>query len=106
MYDMRTNMHDDDDYRRDYRHDYRYDYRDDDRYNYRRGRRTGRNYRNYREQDYYEELEMCMEDAKEDARKYEDLAEMAENSQEKNNLMKIAQREKEHYTTLKEMLEK
>ena len=33
------------------------------------------------------------------------LADMAKNSQDKSTLMKISQREKEHYTTLKEMLE-
>lgn len=69
-------------------------------------RRGGRrNYRNYRE-DYYEELENCMMELKEYSRALEDLADMAENPQEKNMLMRIAQREKEHYSNLKEMMEK
>ena len=125
MHDMNTSNREDYDYRDDYRDSYRGgsyrdDYRDDYRdyrnyrnyrddyrdYDRRGGRRNYRNYRNYREQDYYEELEMCMEDAREDSRKYEDLSEMAKNPQEKNNLMKISQREKEHYMTLKEMVEK
>lgn len=82
---------------RDYR-DYR-NYRDYDR----RGGR--RNYRNYRD-DYYEELEMCMDDMKEQARRIEDVADMVTNPQEKNTLIKIAEREKEHHRTIKEMLEK
>lgn len=97
---------------RDYRDDYR-DYRDD--YNYRRGydRRGGRinnrnyrNYRNYREEDYYEELEMAMEDMKEQHRKLEDISEMAHNMQDKNMLMKIAQKEKENYNYLKQIVDK
>ena len=82
---------------RDYR-DYR-NYRDYDR----RGGR--RNYRSYRD-DYYEELEMCMDDMKEQARRIEDIADMVTNPQEKNTLIKIAEREKEHHRTIKEMLEK
>lgn len=82
---------------RDYR-DYR-NYRDYDR----RGGR--RNYRNYRD-DYYEELEECMEDMREDYRKLEDVAEMATDPQHKNTLMKIAEREKEHHRLIKEMIEK
>lgn len=93
-----------DDYRDDYRGDYR-NYRDDYRRDYdRRGGR--RNYRNYREENYYEELENCMHELKEYSRGLEDLADMAENPQEKNMLMRIAQKEKEHYNNLKQMMEK
>ncbi len=99
------------DYRDDYR-DYR-DYRDD--YNYRRGydRRGGRInnrnyriYRNYREEDYYDELEMTMEDMKEQHRKLEDIAEMAHSQQDKNMLIRIAQKEKENYNSLKQLVDK
>ena len=102
MYDMTT----DHDYRDD-RYD-RYDYRDDryDRYDYRRGRRMGRNYRNYREEDFITELEECVEKGMHKYREYEDLAELAEDKNDKNTIMKIAEREKEHYKTLKEMLER
>ena len=105
-YDNR--YYDDEDYRdyRDY-HDYRnyrdYDYRRD--YDRRGGRINNRSYRNYRG-DYYEELEMTMEDMKETGRKLEDIADMSKNMQEKNMLTKVAQKEKEHYMTLKQMLEK
>ena len=102
------------DYRRDYRNDYRdYDYRDYDyRDNYRRdydrrgGKINRRSYRNYREEDYYEELENCMHELKEYSRAIEDIADMAENPQDRNMLLKIAQREKEHYSNLKQMMEK
>ena len=104
MNEMNPNM---EDYRNDYRDDYRgiyrnyrYDYRDD----YRRGRRNNR--RNYREEDYYEELENCMHELKEYSRTLEDLAEMAENPQDRNMIMKIAQKEKEHAMNLKQILEK
>ncbi len=123
MYDMRNNRGDyrydnRGDYRydnredyRDYREDYRGDYREDYRRDYdRRGGRINnrdyRNYRNYREQDYYEELEMTMEDMREQYRKLEDIGEMAHNPQEKNMLMRVAQKEKENYMTLKQMTEK
>lgn len=114
-YDNRNyrNYRDDMDYR-DY--DYRYhddrNYRD---YDYRRDydRRGGkinnrdyRNYRNYRGGDYYEELEMTMEDMREQYRKLEDISEMATNQQDKNMLMKIAQREKENYSYIKQLVEK
>lgn len=105
-----------DNYREDYREDYRYDnrenYRDD--YNNRRDydRRGGkinnrdyRSYRNYREGDFYEEIEMAMEDMKEQYRKLEEVAEMAHNPQDKNLLMKIAQKEKDNYHYLKQMTE-
>ena len=103
-----------DDYRGDYRENYRNDYRDNYRGDYRDSyrkrdydRRGGKiNYRNYREEDYYETLEMCMEDARESYRKYEDLADMAKNSQDRSQLMKMAKREKEHYDAIKEMVEK
>ena len=96
------------DYRDDYRDDYRYDYRDyrDD---YRRrgyDRRGGRiNNRNYRG-DYYEELEMTIDDIKQTARSLEDLSEMAKNMNEKNMITKVAQKEKEHAMTLKQMLDR
>lgn len=114
-YDNRNyrNYRDDIDYR-DY--DYRYhddrNYRD---YDYRRDydRRGGkinnrdyRNYRNYRGGDYYEELEMTMEDMREQYRKLEDISEMATNQQDKNMLMKIAQKEKENYSYIKQLVEK
>ena len=113
------NMHGNMDYRENYRDDYREDYRDDYRnyrdYDYRRDydRRGGkinnrdyRNYRNYRGGDYYEELEMTMEDMREQYRKLEDISEMATNQQDKNMLMKIAQKEKENYSCIKQLVEK
>ena len=125
------NMHGNMGYRENYRDDYREDYRDDmdyrdydyryhdDRnyrdYDYRRDydRRGGkinnrdyRNYRNYRGGDYYEELEMTMEDMREQYRKLEDISEMATNQQDKNMLMKIAQKEKENYSYIKQLVEK
>ena len=99
---------------RDYRDNYRDDYRDyrnyrDYRDDYRirdYDRRGGKmNYRNYRG-DYYEELEMCMEDMREGYRKLEDISEMVSNPQEKSTLMKVAQAEKENYHHLKQMMEK
>ena len=95
------------DYRDDYRDDYR-NYRDDYRtrdYDRRGGRINNRMYRNYRE-DYMEELEMCMEDMREQYRKLEDVAEMAENQQDKNMLMRIAQKSKENYMSLKQIMDK
>ena len=103
------------DYREDYRGDYREDYRNYRDYNNRRDydRRGGkinnrdyRNYRNYRGGDYYEELEMTMEDMREQYRKLEDISEMATNQQDKNMLMKIAQKEKENYSYIKQLVEK
>lgn len=114
-YDNRNyrNYRDDMDYR-DY--DYRYhddrNYRDDYRtrdYDRRGGKinnRDYRNYRNYRGGDYYEELEMTMEDMREQYRKLEDISEMATNQQDKNMLMKIAQKEKENYSYIKQLVEK
>ena len=92
-------------YRDDYRNDYRDDYRTRD-YDRRGGKINRRSYRNYRSQDYYEELEMCMEDMREGYRKLEDIAEMAENPQEKTMLMRVAQKEKENYNSLKQMMDK
>lgn len=107
-YDDRGDMYyRDDDYGyRDYRN-YRDDYRRRG-YDRRGGRinnRDYRNYRNYRE-DYYEDLEMTIEDMKETSRMLEDIAEMASNMNEKNMINKVAQKEKEHSTMLKQMLEK
>lgn len=103
------NIHGNMGYRENYRGDmdYRdYDYRRD--YDRRGGRINNRyrNYRNYREQDYYEELEMTMHEMKETSRKLEDVADMAENQQDKNMLMKIAQKEKENYSYIKQLVEK
>lgn len=103
------NIHGNMGYRESYRDDmdYRdYDYRRD--YDRRGGRINNRyrNYRNYREQDYYEELEMTMHEMKETSRKLEDVADMAENQQDKNMLMKIAQKEKENYSYIKQLVEK
>ena len=103
------NIHGNMGYRENYRNDmdYRdYDYRRD--YDRRGGRINNRyrNYRNYREQDYYEELEMTMYEMKETSRKLEDVADMAENQQDKNMLMKIAQKEKENYSYVKQLVEK
>ena len=105
------NMHGNMGYRENYRDDYREDYRD---YDYRRDydRRGGRinnryrNDRNYRGGDYYEELEMVMDDMKETSRKIEDIADMAGNQQDKNMLMKIAQKEKENHSYIKSLVEK
>lgn len=96
------NMHGD---MRNYRDDYnyRYDYRDYDR---RGGRRNYRNYRNYREEDYYEELEMLTEDMREQYRKLEDVAQMAHNMQDKNVITKVAEKEKENYHYLKQLVDK
>lgn len=103
------NIHGNMGYRENYRNDmdYRdYDYRRD--YDRRGGRINNRyrNYRNYREQDYYEELEMTMHEMKETSRKLEDVADMAENQQDKNMLMKIAQKEKENSQYIKQLVEK
>lgn len=103
-----------DDYREDYRNNYR-NYRDDYRDyrgNYRGDYRDryGRNYRNsrnYREhEEYYTMLSDIVDDGMELARAYEDVCEMVTNTKDKNTLMKIAEREKEHYRTVKEMLER
>lgn len=96
------------DYRGNYRN-YRDDYRDDYRGNYRMSydRRGGRrNYRNYREEDFYDELENSIYELKEYSRTLEDLADMAENPQDRNMIMKIAQKEKEHCMSLKQMMER
>jgi hypothetical protein len=95
------------DYRDDYREDYRM-YRDE----YGRNQRDRRNYRGYRDRRSYrsEEYAMMLEDAVDDtmelARCYEDMSEMATDSADKQKLMKMAEREKEHHRYIKEMLEK
>lgn len=89
-------------YRGNYRDDFREDYRDYDR---RGGKVNNRSYRNYRE-DYHQELQTSVEDMRKQYRKLEDVAEMAENPQEKNMLMRIAQKSKENYMGLKQMMEK
>ena len=92
------------DYREDYRDDYRDGYRTRD-YDRRGGKINRRSYRNYRGGDYMEELEMTMEDMKETHRKLEDIADMA-SQQDKAMLMKIAQKEKENYNYIKQIVEK
>lgn len=89
---------------RSYREDYRN--RDYDRRGGKINNRDYRNYRNYREQDYYEELEMAAEDMREQYRKLEDVSEMAHNMQDKNMIMKIAEKEKENYNYLKQLVNK
>ena len=109
--EMEHGSYRDSDYR-NYRDNYRGNYRDDYRtrdYDRRGGKinnRDYRNYRNYRGGDYYEELEMTMEDMKETSRKLEDIADMASNQQDKNMLMKIAQKEKENHSYIKQLIEK
>lgn len=114
--DYRDDYRDNRDYR-DYRDDYHENYRDEygrnqrDEYGrnqrdrYGRNRRSYRNYRNYRE-DYVTMLEDVAEDGMELARAYEDVSEMASDNGEKQKLMKMAEREKEHYRMTKEMLQK
>lgn len=100
--------------RGDYRDDYREDYRDyrDYRDEYGRNQRNRRNYRGYRDRRSYrsEEYAMMLEDAVDDtmelARCYEDMSEMASDNADKQKLMKMAEREKEHHRYIKEMLEK
>lgn len=112
------------DYRDDYRENYRsnnrdyrdYDYRGDyiDYRNYRDDYRTrdydrrgGRiNNRNYRNHDFHSELEMVSEDMRDIYRNIEDISEMATNPQEKNTLMRVAQKEKENYNFIKQMMDK
>ena len=105
-------MYRDEDYRRNYRDNYRNyrgDYRDYDydtrSQRYARSNRD-RNYRNYREKEEYNTmLAEVVDDGMELARAYEEISEMATNSKDKQTLMKIAEREKEHYRTVKEMME-
>ena len=106
--DYRDDYRDYRDYRDNYRGDYRDDYRDDYRtrdYDRRGGKINRRSYRNYRGGDYMEELEMVMEDMKEQHRKLEDIADMA-NQQDRTMLMKIAQKEKENYNYINQIVEK
>lgn len=86
---------------RDYRDggSYREDYRKRD-YDRRGGKINNRNYRG----DYYEELEMAVEDMREQYRKLEDISEMVTNPQEKNVIMKVAQAEKQNYEHLKQIM--
>ena len=102
--EMEHGSYRDSDYR-NYRDNYRDDYRTRD-YDRRGGKINNRDYRNYRGGDYYEELEMTMEDMREQYRKLEDISEMATNQQDKNMLMKIAQKEKENYSYIKQLAEK
>ena len=110
MHGYRENYRDDyrEDYRDNYRDNYRDYYRDYVRRNYDRrgGKINNRDYKNYRDGGYYEELEMTMEDMREQYRKLEDISEMASNIQDKNMLMKIAQKEKENYNYIKQLMEK
>lgn len=103
MNDMENNRYYDDYY--PMAHDYR-SYRDYDRRGGRINNRDNRMYRNYRGQDYYDEIEMTAENMRENYRAIEDMSEMAPNSQDKNMLMKIAQKEKENYNYLKQLAEK
>lgn len=121
-------------YRPEYREDYRDDYREDYRAggnnrgesyrgeSYRGGSYRGGNNRAYRDEygrnrrayrgsyrsqdEYIMMLEEIVSDNMELARAYEDVSEMATDSNERQKLMKIADREKEHYRYAKEMLEK
>lgn len=86
---------------RDYRENYRDDYRKRD-YDRRGGKINNRNYRG----DYYEELDMVVEDMREGYRKLEDISEMVQNPQEKNVLMRVAQAEKQNYQQLKQVMDK
>ena len=97
--EMEHGSYRDSDYR-NYRDDYRRDY------DKRGGKINNRDYRNYRGGDYYEELEMTMDDMREQYTKLEDISKMATNQQDKNMLMKIAQKEKENYSYIKQLVEK
>lgn len=109
-YDNRDFMYRSYDYRdedyRDYRN-YRDDYRRRD-YDRRGGRINNRDYRNYRNyrDDYHEELEMTAEDMRDTSRRLEDIADMSKNPNEKNTLTRVAQKEKEHYNIIKQMIDK
>jgi len=109
MENMRYYNDRDYDMRDDY-YDYREDYRRRD-YDRRGGKINNRYYRDYRDYrnyrgDYHEELEMTMEDMREQYRKLEDIGEMAQNQQDKNIIMRVAQKEKENYNILKQITEK
>ena len=110
MHDMeRMEDYRDDKFYRNYRDDYSYNYRDDYRNyrnNYRRGNYRDRYGRNYRSQeDYTMMLEDITEDSMELARAFEDVSDMITAPNEKQKFMKMAEREKEHYRTVKEMLQ-
>lgn len=102
MDDYRDNYRDYRDYRDDYRENYRDEYGRNQRDRYGRNRRNNRNYR----EEYITMLEDVVEDGMELARAYEDVSDMASDSAEKQKLMKIAEREKEHYRIAKEILGK
>lgn len=95
-------------YRDNYREDYREDYRD---YDMRGGKvnhrdyRDYRDYRNYRSNGYHEALELVMYEIRENSRRLEDISEMAKES-DKNAIMRIAQKEKESYSQIKQLMEK
>lgn len=96
------------DYRenRERRHYYDdYDFEDRDYRNDYRARRGGRRYRTD-DDDYMEELSECMQKGMCASKDYERLAEMTDNRDDKAKLMKMAQREKEHYKTTREMIDK
>lgn len=92
-----------DDYRRDYRYDYRDEYGRNQRDNYGRNRRNYRNYRNYRD-EYTTMLEEVCEDGMELARAYEDVSEIAQ-GQDRQKLMKLADKQKEIYRWTKDIME-
>lgn len=116
-----NDMYRDEDYRNNYRGDYRDNYRDNYRDDYRsyrdyrdeygRNQRYARsnrerNYRNYRDkEEYHAMLADVIDDGMELARAYEDISEMASNTKDKQTLMKLAEREKEGYRAVKEMME-
>lgn len=91
----------------DLRNERNYDLRNErnERNNY-RSYRNYRNYRNYREQDYYAEIEMAIDDMREQYRRLEDISEMAHNPQDKTMIMKVAEKEKENYNHLKQIINK
>ena len=95
----------DDDYDYDYHNEYRGDYRNESRNDYRAGRGGRRRYRT-EDDDYMEELSDCMRKGLCASKDYERLAEMTDNRDDKSKLMKMAQREKEHYKTTREILDK
>ena len=105
MNEMRT-MDYRDDYREDYRdyrnyRDYRDEYGRNQRDEYGRNRRSYRNYRG----DYIEMLEEIVDDTMKLTRAYEDIADMTGNQAEKQKIMKMAEREKEHHRMIKDILE-
>lgn len=49
---------------------------------------------------------MTIDEMKDVSRNLEDLSEMSKNMQEKNALMKIAQKEKENHSYIKQLMER